>query len=445
MDLRVRLLAFLSVASLALLLAACLVIASSLREDVVEELSASSQLVELMLRVSAAREQGTGPIGELIAEGQLRHVQAVLGRSDLEQPFPFGTQSGPGGWVYRLTGTDENALEVHRIDLGGNEAIFIRADPRSEIDEIMGDGARMLSVLLLFAIGSIFAAWYAADRALRPVRSLEEGLARLARGEPRPVLPRFELREFRRVAASIEDLAEALIHARANERRLGRCIMALQEAERRELARELHDEFGQSLTAIGAAAAFVEMHAPTAGAAAISECARDIRTESARMSVHVRSLLRQLRPHGLEGLGMREGLHELIDAWRQRSTGIGVEIDMPDVLPPLEANTGLALYRTVQEALTNVVKHSGASRVRICIEMLTGMLALTVADDGCGRATDVLRNARGGLLGMRERAEVAGGALQLGVSPLGGLAIRLELPINENNGDKNNDQDPAAR
>ncbi|PKO57714.1 MAG: hypothetical protein CVU25_07040 [Betaproteobacteria bacterium HGW-Betaproteobacteria-19] len=302
----------------------------------------------------------------------------------------------------------------------------------------------MLSVLLLFAMGSILAAWYAADRALRPVRALEEGLARLARGEPHPVLPRFELKEFRRVAASIEQLAEALIHARANERRLGHCIMALQEAERRELARELHDEFGQSLTAIGAAAAFVEMHAPTADPKVLSECARDIRAESVQMSVHVRGLLRQLRPHGLEGLGMRDGLRELVDTWRQRSTGIGVELDMPEVLPPLTADAGLALYRTVQEALTNVLRHSGASRVRICIESVAGMLVLTVADDGCGRAVDVLRNARGGLLGMRERAEMAGGALQLGASPLGGLAIRLELPINEN-GDKKNDQDPVAR
>ncbi|MDO9599657.1 MAG: histidine kinase [Azoarcus sp.] len=443
MDLRVRLLAFLSVASVALLLAACLVIAASLREDVAEELTASAHLVELMRRVSAAPEQGSGPIGELIAEEQLRHVQVALGRSDLEQAFPLVTPSELAGWAYRLTGTDGGALEVHRIELGGDEAIFIRADPRSEIDEIMGDGVRMLSVLLLFAMGSILAAWYAADRALRPVRALEEGLARLARGEPHPVLPRFELKEFRRVAASIEELAEALVHARANERRLGHCIMALQEAERRELARELHDEFGQSLTAIGAAAAFVEMHAPTADPKVLSECARDIRAESVQMSVHVRGLLRQLRPHGLEGLGMGDGLRELVDTWRQRSTGIGVELDMPEVLPPLTADAGLALYRTVQEALTNVLRHSGASRVRICIETVAGMLVLTVADDGCGRAVDVLRNARGGLLGMRERAEMAGGALQLGASLLGGLGIRLELPINEN-GDKKNDQDPVA-
>lgn len=443
MDLRVRLLAFLSVASLALLLAAFLVTAASLREDVAEELAASSHLVDLMLSVSAAREQGTGPVGALIAEGRLRHVQVVLGRSDLEHPFPFVTHDGLLGWAYRVAGLSGDPPIVQRIELGGGDALFIRADPRSEIDEIIGDAVRILTVLVLFAFGSILAAWHATDRALRPVRALEEGLASLARGELHPRLPRFELMEFRRVAASIERLGEALAHGRANERRLGRCMMTLQEGERRELARELHDEFGQSLTAIGAAAAFVERHAETAEPAVLAECARDIRSESGRMSVQVRSRLRQLRPHGLEGLGMRESLRELIDAWCQRSMGIAVEVKMPAVLPPLTVEAGLALYRTVQEALTNVLRHSGASTVRIGLETRARVLTLTVADDGCGRAAEALRKACGGLLGMRERAEVAGGALQLGVSPLGGLGITLELPIN-NNGDKHDDPDSVA-
>ncbi|MBR0568761.1 histidine kinase [Azoarcus sp. L1K30] len=321
--------------------------------------------------------------------------------------------------------------------------MFIRADPRNEIEEIMADGTRILSVLLLFSMGSILAAWFATDRALRPVRALEDGLAMLARGESRPVLPRFELKEFSRIAASIEELADALVHSRANERRLGRCIMALQEAERCELARELHDEFGQSLTAIGAAAAFVEMHSTTADPKILAECARDIRAESGRMSTHVRGLLRELRPHGLEGLGLREGVRELIDAWRQRSTGIAVDVTLPAAFPQLGADAGLALYRTVQEALTNVVRHAGANRVRVGIEVEAEILVLTVEDDGRGRAAEVLHNARGGILGMRERAEMVGGTLRIGDSSLGGLGISLGLPLNKT-GDNKDDQDSPA-
>jgi two-component system sensor histidine kinase UhpB len=446
MDLRVRLLVFLSGASLALLVAAALVIGSNLRDDVADELAASTRLVELMLSISEARERGSGEVERLLAGDELRHVQVALDRSESEQSLPSGTADGATSLVERLSGVDRALLGARRIELGNGEAIVMRADPGSEVREIVSDAARMLAVLAVFALGAVGAAWYAADRALRPVRALEDGLQRLARGELRPGLPPFELREFCRIAASIDHLADALACARANERRLARCVLELQESERRELARELHDEFGQSLTAIGAGAAFVERHAGGADPAALAECARDIRSESGRMAAHVRGLLRQLRPHGLEGLGMRDALREVIDAWRMRAPQVTVDAELPPSLPPLSAAAGLALYRTLQEALTNVLRHAGASRVSVRLAVEPGGLVLVVADDGCGRAAEVLRNARGGLLGMRERADMAGGALEPGNSPLGGLCITLRLPIDHHDhGEVHDDPDSVAR
>jgi two-component system sensor histidine kinase UhpB len=445
MDLRVRLLVFLSGASLALLLAAALVIGSSLRDDVAQEVAASTRLVDLMLTVSEAREHGSSRIERLLEEGALRHVQVTLERSDSAQSFPVDTAVGANALIRHVIGTDDSALATRRIELGGGEALLVRPDAGSEVGEILSDAARLLAVLALFALGSVFTAWRAADRALRPVRALEEGLERLARGELRPRLPSFELHEFRRIATSIERLADALATSRANERRLAHCVLELQESERRELARELHDEFGQSLTAIGAGAAFVERHAASAGPAALAECARDIRSESGRMSAHVRGLLRQLRPHGLEGLGMRDALCELVDSWRMRAPGVTVEADLAASLPVLSAAAGLALYRTLQEALTNVLRHAGASRVSVRLAVESGgFLLLRVADDGCGQPAEVLRNARGGLLGMRERAQMAGGTLEPGLSALGGLCITLRLPT-DHQGETHNDPHPVAR
>jgi len=224
-------------------------------------------------------------------------------------------------------------------------------------------------------------------------------------------------------------------------------LMALQESERRELARELHDEFGQSLSAINAAAAFVERHAGSARGEALVECAQDIRQEAARMTRQVRTMLSQLRPYGLEGIGMRAAIVELVESWRQRSEGVTIALEMPPTLPALDAAAGLALYRTLQEALTNVFRHAGAMQVRIALEAHEdAQVQLKVADDGCGKAAFVMENAHGGVMGMRERAEMAGGELVLGASSLGGLEVRLALPLsrNDDNGDDNNDTGPVA-
>lgn len=433
MDLRVRLVVRLSGFALALLAGACLVVGLNLRQDVAEEMAASARLADLMLAIGQPRAADS--IAALIAAGELRHVQVELDRSVLEQSPAqrAGAAAGGGdavllalfGWLL----PSQADAAVRRIELAGGDgaALLIRAEPLSELREILRDAARLLGLLLLFAAGTVLAAWHAADRALRPVRALEDSLARLARGDTQTALPSFQLKEFRRIAGAIERLADSLAQSRAAERRLGRCLMEVQETERRELARELHDEFGQSLTAIGAAAAFVERHAAGAEPAQLAECARDIRGESGRMSAQVRGLLRQLRPHGLEGLGMLDALRELIAGWHQRLPGVALEVALPARLPALSAEAGLALYRTVQEALTNVLRHAAASRVDIALAADGDALLLRVADDGCGRAAEVMRRAGGGLLGMRERAAMAGGEFRLEDRPGGGLVTLLRL------------------
>lgn len=431
MDLRVRLVVWLSGFSLALLVCACLVVGLNLRQDVAEEMAASARLADLMLGIG---EAGTGGerLAGLIAAGELRHVRVSLDRSILEQsaqlpaaPAGDALLHSFGRW---LLPAQAEAPAARRIALpDGAGTLVIHAEPHSELREILRDAVRLLGVLLLFAVATVAAAWYAADRALRPVRALEEGLARLARGDTETALPSFRLKEFSRIAAAIERLADSLAQSRAAERRLGRCLMEVQEAERRELARELHDEFGQSLTAIGAAAAFVERHAAAAQPDALAECARDIRGESGRMSAQVRSLLRQLRPHGLEGLGMLDALRELIAGWRQRTPHIEVGLALPGRLPGLSPDAGLALYRTVQEALTNVLRHASAGRVNIALVEQAGGLLLRIADNGRGCAGTVLRRPGGGLLGMRERAAMAGGLLALEDTPGGGLTVSLRL------------------
>lgn len=126
---------------------------------------------------------------------------------------------------------------------------------------------------------------------------------------------------------------------------------------------------------------------------------------------------------------MVDALNDLVSGWRGRAPGIGIETEFPPTLPTLPPAAGLALYRTLQESLTNVLRHSVASRVRLSLQQVGRAVELTVCDNGVGQVADVVRRARGGLLGMRERAEMAGGRCWLDEAPGGGLRVHLSLPL----------------
>lgn len=233
-------------------------------------------------------------------------------------------------------------------------------------------------------------AWWSADRALAPFRQLEAGLQCLARGETEAALPAFALREFRQIAGAIDDLANALSTSHEAQRQLSRQLIRVQEDERRALARELHDEMGQTLTAIGVTAAYLERNAEQLDARHIVECAQDLRRDVRTSGEQLRAMLKRLRPHGLDALGLASAMRELLASWQQRASGISFQLDMPAKLPPLDEDVGLVLYRVAQEALTNVVRHSGATHCWLKIEADVGC-------SGCGSKTTAaawLRTAR---------------------------------------------------
>ncbi|MCK6374895.1 MAG: sensor histidine kinase [Zoogloea sp.] len=426
MDLRWRLFGYVLGFALALLLAAAAWVGLALREDVTEEMAASTRLVNTMLAVSAAPESRAGDLEALLAGGQLRHVALHVERSNLEQSLT----PARSGWMDPLVDYLLDGRQIHerRIPLGDG-TLVIRADARAEIHEILRDGARIMATLLVFSLAMAVVAWLAAHRALKPVRELEDGLARVGRDEVRVSLPAFRLKEFASIASAIERMSGELSETRQARQQLARQLLDLQENERRELARELHDELGQSLTAVNVSAAYIERHAGRASPDDLAESARDIRRESTRMLGQVRNLLSQLRPHGLEGLQMMDALNDLVSGWRGRAPQLGIEAAFPESLPALPPAAGLALYRTVQEALTNVLRHSVASQVRLTLREVGKAVELTIADNGVGKASEIIRRSRGGLLGMRERAEMAGGSCWFDEAPGGGLQVRLCLPL----------------
>jgi two-component system, NarL family, sensor histidine kinase UhpB len=317
---------------------------------------------------------------------------------------------------------DEQEIKI------GDQSIYIAANPNSEIEERLGDTVRISITLLIFSGATLVVVWWSADRALRPVRALEDALHRLARGEHQAALPGFSLREFRRVADAIEFLAQALAEARSAQRALAHQLISVQENERKALSRELHDEMGQTLTALNATATHLARNAERLAPEAIAECANDLRRDIRTSGSQLRALLKSLRPHGLDASGLTQTLQELIDGWRGRETGIEFELNLPSLFPEVEETIALTIYRVVQEGLTNVVGHSGASLCQVTAVQEERWVRVTISDDGNGLPCEAPRYL-GGLLGISERLNMVGGKLDLAPNNGKGLRLAAFLPL----------------
>lgn len=418
MDLRRTLVTRLALSFAGLVLAFSIVWLQDLREDALAEQVAASRLVDLLLADDGPSAQAQ--VTKVLAQGDLRHVKASLLKAGEAVP-PYQHLD-----LLSRLGLSSSTLQEHRILLG-DQVLLIHPDPESEFREKLEGSLQVLAMLLIFCAACLVMTWFAVHRALSPVKELEAGLSRLEEGEETACLPQFELREFAAIASVVDRLAASLNHARESQRCLTRQLMDVQDKERRELAAELHDEFGQSLTAISASAAYIERYGSSAEPAVLAECAREIGNESRRISGHVRQLLANLRPYGIEDSGIGDALAELASGWRVRLPNRHIECRI-DPLPVLSPAAGLALYRSLQEALTNCVRHSEAELVTVeCCH--DGQWArLRVSDNGRGNARLLRERAGGGLLGLRERLTMVGGNLSIEDSAGGGVTLTASVP-----------------
>lgn len=429
MDLKRRLVTYLGSLLLGLMLMTMLITMHSLRDDVQAEVMASEQLALALLDtdrigLELPTAEASARLQAILARGPLRHITISVGGA----APPYSAPSF-GSWLAAALDLGANGQAGQLVRLGG-QILRIAPNPASEIEERLSDTVRLWSTLLFFCGVTLLAAWWSADRALASVRALEAGLHRLARGAPDAALPVFAQREFTRVAEAIDHLAAALATSQQAQRRLSHQLIRLQEDERHTLAMELHDEMGQTLTAISVTAAYLERNAGRLDAPRIAECARDLRRDIRTGGEQMRAMLRQLRPHSLDGPGLDSALRDLLATWQQRESGTDFTLVMPAVLPPLGQDAGLVLYRVVQEALTNVVRHSAAPHCQVCIEVEVNRLVLRIEDDGIGLPTDgVLRGC--GLLGIAERVHMVDGEVVVRSSPvpMSGLHLLVSLPL----------------
>ena len=262
-------------------------------------------------------------------------------------------------------------------------------------------------------------------RAVRPVEQLTQVMQRVD-----PLNPGERVRGVD-ATAETADLAEvfnSMIDRLETERRdTAVKMLAAQEGERKRLARELHDQIGQSITGLMLEVDHAARHSPEE----IEPELGDARETARGLSEELRRIVRRLRPEALDDLGLASALAALIDGFRYQS-GVSARHRVHSPLPRLSPEAELVIYRVAQEGLTNVARHAKASEVVLELRPDGDALHLTVTDDGLG-----LRGAPpgAGITGMRERALLVNARMSVESRPEGGVIVSMLVPIGSGGGE----------
>lgn len=215
----------------------------------------------------------------------------------------------------------------------------------------------------------------------------------------------------------------------AQNRRLTQIIQASLEEERRVIARELHDELGQCVTAVRTIGTVIAQRTE-ASDPDTHRSARTIVEVAGHIYDTVHGIIRQLRPSALDHLGLSDALEEAVGRWRELHPDMVFTLDVQGDVSALGETINITVYRIVQECLTNIVKHARAHRAAVQVRCADRRLLVEVRDDGRGLTEpEAQRATRFGLLGMRERAEALGGHFTLDGAPGQGLRVCVELPL----------------
>jgi two-component system sensor histidine kinase UhpB len=446
MRLRTRLnlvVAGLSAAFLIVLIAAEV---QSLRASVREEIEAANRVASQLLgRLAAVYSQVGGP--DLVLQflqrlGRVRaneiSLQTASGAIIYQAP-PATYKAGreAPAWFARLLAPQPAR---YSFPLRGAVMLVVEAQPSRAVLDAWDDVTRLSAIAAaMFVIVNGLAFW-TVKRALEPFPVIAKGLERIERGDLGFRLPPLGGNEahaigaaFNRMAQAVQDkvLAERKAHdaeARLEERReMASLADQRVDEERRLIAHELHDEFGQSVTAIRSLALAI---AGQAGARdpATGDVARLISEEAARLYDAMHGLIPRLTPLSLDTLGLAATLESLVRDWQRRHPAIALSLrqELPIELGP---SITLTIYRVVQEGLINALRHAQASRVDIAVHCDARRIVATVADDGIGLAAEWARPGHFGLRGLADRVQQLGGTFDIGSQDGRGVRLTADIPL----------------
>jgi two-component system sensor histidine kinase UhpB len=412
---------------------------SSVREEVEAANVVAAQLLGPLAVIRSAG--GAGEVVDLLR--QLGHVRAndillrdpagrVLYRSP---PFTYKAGRAAPAWFAQLIAPGPTQ---HLYGLPGGSTLLIAGQSSRAILDAWDGLTRLLAAAALLLVVVNGLAFWSVEQALTAFPVIVRGLERLQRGELTYRLPPLQGPEagaigaaFNRMAQAVEDNVQAERRAREaqdrlEERREQAALLEQRiEEERRLIAHELHDELGQSVTAIRSLAMAIVARS---GEPPTADTARLIEAEAGRLYDAMHGLIPRLMPVTLDTLGLAGTLENLVRDWRRRypSVVLSLRHELPADLGP---SVTLAAYRVAQEGLINALRHAQPAHVDIELLAAGDGITLVIRDDGTGLPADWARPGHFGLRGLIERVERLGGSLTLGRSAPRGTCLTAHLPL----------------
>ncbi|MBC7414725.1 MAG: HAMP domain-containing protein [Herminiimonas sp.] len=417
------------------------------RSSIREEMEASNRIsTQLLSRIGAGYDRSTMPqLARFLRQtGRVRASEVQLtddaGSMLYVSPPPTYKAGRFAPEWYTDMVAPRIAPTVIRLD-GGTLRVTMNPS-RAVLDSWDDLKAILISQGVLLLAADLLVFWLV-GRWLAPLEKISRGLRQMEAGQHHirlPALPGKEMHEmgrtFNRMAQAVEEnmqvrQAEADAQARLRiQRESTRLLNARIEDERTALARELHDELGQSLTAMRSIAQSLLQNPQLQGGSG-EQAARLLFDTASTTYDAMHRMIPRLRPMQLDGMGLIDAVRDLVTDLQIKHAPLRIALTVAQPVPALPDTLEISAFRIVQEALTNVVRHAGATEVALqfVLHPDQDQLEIVVADNGAVDLAALQKSGHYGVLGMQERAESLAGSVTFAVGAGGGLEVRVRLPL----------------
>ncbi len=443
MSLRVRLNFLITLLFISLFVCSSFYIISDARKTVQHEVESTADLALTLIETaissdpSEAEKLNQLKLLQSLAElDQTRHLYIDIRNTTVTltptKEFNVLSNTDAPDWFVKLVQPPPTEIRQWLYNpLSLPTGIFVRADPSDEIDETWYEVRNVLVLLLIFIILANVLVYITVGKYLSPIDTILEGLSGIEKGHYQLELPHFHLPELDRISQQFNHMAKVLLDSKAKNSLLTQRSLEIQEEERRHLAQELHDELGQTIAAIKAVAVAISNN-KNPDKEHIDSSVKTIVQYSDHIYQVAKNMMHRLRPSILDELGLIKALQSMIDDWNGRQDEIFCDFTFSDIPSDLSEKLKISLFRIIQESLTNILKHSSASKASISMTKLmfdgTEQIILKIEDDGIG--LDENKTTSGlGLSGMKERAEINDGTFELTSNVNNGIKIEIIVPV----------------
>lgn len=399
---------------------------------------------ELAAALAGARQSASEPFGDLVRSGHarkdlFRYVESFDGSRHVSakafdatgalvrRSIPETPSHPAPRWFADLMRPQIPSI---RLPAGAAGTVQLDALSDNDVADAWSELARMVAAFAAFSLLGAGLVYVVIGRALAPLIQLSDAFARIGAGDYRARVSAGGVSELDRLGAGFNHMAERLAEIDLQNRKLEDQLLTLQDEERAEIARDLHDEIGPYLFAVNLDASLAARHLREGRTAEAEARITAIAVAVDHMQRQVREMLSQLRANPVTDLGLTAALADAVDFWRGKRPDItfSLEADLGDEAP--DPGQAEALWRVVQEALSNAVRHGEPACVRVRLDSpKSGQVRVRIEDDGGAGPAEPRPGSGFGLRGMRERMAAAHGELRIEAAPGRGWTVEALAPV----------------